>query len=289
MKRPLIIGLGEVLWDMLPEGKQLGGAPANVAFHARQLGADAVVVSAVGEDSLGNEIIKNVNKKQLRHHLTKTEQPTGTVEVKLHNGIPDYTIGENVAWDYIQYTPELKRLTDHAAAVCFGSLAQRSPVSQHTIQKILSQMPKNSIKLFDINIRKYYYTKETISLSLKASNVLKINYEELGLLSALFQLPSDETEKLRAISKTFGIKLIALTKGEKGSVLYTDSEISCLEATPVQLADTIGAGDSFSATLLMGLIHKKALSNIHRQAAQVSAFVCSQHGATPQLPRELIY
>ncbi|MBN1651026.1 MAG: carbohydrate kinase [Bacteroidales bacterium] len=289
MDRSLIIGLGEILWDLLPEGRQLGGAPANVAFHAQQLGADAIVVSAVGKDTLGNEIIENLDRNHLSYHLSKTAEPTGTVEVKLRNGVPEYMIRENVAWDYIQYTPELKRLTDRAAAVCFGSLAQRSPVSRKTIQKVLLHMPKNSIKLFDINIRKYYYTKETISLSLMASNVLKINQEELSLLSALFHLPSRELEKLRSIAQNFGIKLIALTKGEKGSVLYTDSEISYLEAAPVQLADTIGAGDSFSATLLMGLINKKALRQIHRQATQVSAFVCSHSGATPQLPKELIY
>lgn len=289
MKRPLIIGLGEVLWDMLPTGKQLGGAPANVALHAQQLGAEAVVVSAVGNDVLGNEIIEKLNKRQVRHCLTKTAQATGIVAVKMHQGIPEYTIAENVAWDHIQYTQEIKLLIGRIAGVSFGSLAQRSQLSRQTIHMILSQISESTIKLFDINIRQYFYTKETISISLHASNVLKINVEELGLLSALFQLPTGELEKLRAISHIFNIKLIALTKGEKGSILYTDREISCLKACPVQVVDTIGAGDAFSAALLMGLVRKKSLNLIHEQATKVSAYVCSQYGATPQLPRKLIY
>jgi fructokinase len=289
MRKPVVIGLGEVLWDLLPGEKKLGGAPANVAFHAQQLGADAVVVSAIGNDALGEEMIDVLVKKQLRHHLAKTDWPTGTVEVKLHQGNPEYNIIENVAWDHIQYTTEIEFLADVASAICFGSLAQRCLLTQQTIYKVLSQMPDQAIKLFDINIRQQYFTREILLRSLNACNMLKINHEELDLLTGLLQLPSDETEKLHVILQKFGLKLIALTKGEKGSLLYTDKEVSRVEATHIQVVDTIGAGDSFSAALIMGLINKKPLRQIHQHAARVSSFVCTQKGATPQLPNELIF
>ncbi|PIQ28435.1 MAG: carbohydrate kinase [Bacteroidetes bacterium CG18_big_fil_WC_8_21_14_2_50_41_14] len=289
MRKPVVIGLGEVLWDLLPGEKKLGGAPANVAFHARQLGADAVVVSAIGNDALGEEMIDVLVKKQLSHHLAKTVWPTGTVEVKLHQGNPEYNIIENVAWDHIQYTTEIEYLADTASAICFGSLAQRSLLTQQTIYKVLSRMPDQAIKLFDINIRQQYFTREILLRSLNACNMLKINHEELDLLTDLLQLPSDETEKLHVILQKFGLQLIALTKGEKGSLLYTDKEVSNVEATHIQVVDTIGAGDSFSAALIMGLINKNPLCQIHQHAARVSSFVCTQKGATPQLPVELIF
>ncbi|MDP2721640.1 MAG: carbohydrate kinase [Bacteroidales bacterium] len=289
MRKPVVIGLGEVLWDLLPGEKKLGGAPANVAFHARQLGADAVVVSAIGNDALGEEMIDVLVKKRLRYHLAKTDWPTGSVEVKLHQGNPEYNIIENVAWDHIQYTTEIEFLADVASAICFGSLAQRCLLTQQTIYKVLSRMPDQAIKLFDINIRQQYFTREILLRSLNACNMLKINHEELDLLTDLLQLPSDETEKLHVILQKFGLKLIALTKGEKGSLLYTDKEVSRVEATHIQVVDTIGAGDSFSAALIMGLINKKPLRQIHQHAARVSSFVCTQKGATPQLPDELIF
>lgn len=289
MNKPIIIGLGEVLWDMLPEGKQLGGAPANVAFHASQLGGDAFVLSAVGNDVLGLEIIDTLERKDIHYLLSQTKQPTGTVDVILKQGIPEYTIVENVAWDNIQFTDEVKVLSQQAAAVCFGSLAQRSPQSRETIQRVLEELPVNAVKLFDINIRQHFYTKEIISNSLHACNILKINDEELDLLTDLLKLPSNEMAKLDFLLGKYKIQLIALTKGEKGSLLYNGNELSQLDIQQVHVADTIGAGDSFSATLIMGLIKGESIRMIHKQANSISAFVCMQHGATPTLPVELKY
>lgn len=289
MNKPIIIGLGEVLWDMLPGGKQLGGAPANVAFHASQLGGDAFVLSAVGNDVLGLEIIDTLERRGIHYLLSQTKQPTGTVDVILKQGIPEYTIVENVAWDNIQFTDEVKILSQQAAAVCFGSLAQRSQQSRETIQKVLEELPVNAVKLFDINIRQHFYTNEIISSSLHACNVLKINDEELDLLTDLLMLPSNEMAKLDVLLGKYKIQLIALTKGEKGSLLYNGNELSQLDIQQVHVADTIGAGDSFSATLIMGLIKGESIRMIHKQANSISAFVCTQHGATPTLPVELKY
>ncbi len=289
MKKPKVIGLGEVLWDMLPSGNQLGGAPANVAFHAMQLGADALVVSAIGDDELGVELANTLSSMGLQHLLQQSSSGTGTVGVHLEDGIPMYSIKEGVAWDEIRSSNELDELARTADAVCFGTLAQRNHVSRETIQLFLSRLSPEAICLCDLNLRQQYYTKETIIDSLKACNVLKINDYELDVLSSLLRLPAGEEAKLQQLAADFSLNIIALTKGSEGSLLYTADELSHFSAKTITVADTIGAGDSFSAALIMGLIQKKSLRHMHEHATRISAYVCQQHGAMPVLPKELIY
>ena len=181
--------MGEALWDVLPEGKKIGGAPANFAYHVSQFGFDSRVVSAVGNDELGDEILEVFREKQLKHQLERVNYPTGTVQVTLDGeGVPCYDIKEGVAWDNIPFTDDLKRLALNTRAVCFGSLAQRNEVSRATINRFLDTMPDmdGQLKIFDINLRQSFYTREVLRESFLKCNVLKINDEELVTISRMF-------------------------------------------------------------------------------------------------------
>ncbi|PWD99819.1 carbohydrate kinase family protein [Marinilabilia rubra] len=278
-----VVGIGEILWDLLPEGKQLGGAPANFAWHAKQLGANGAVISAIGQDKLGDEILELINSKGLTNGISILEKPTGTVGVELVNGIPDYTIFEDVAWDRIELNKTAIEVLDHADAICFGSLAQRSEVSRQTIRKALEATPIGCEKVFDINLRQNYYSKEIIEASLQQATVFKLNDEELIELRKMFQLEGDDLKVCGELMGKFNLKLLALTGGEEGSTLMTISEVSHLETPKVEVADTIGAGDSFTAAITMGLLEGLPLPEIHRRAVNLSAFVCTQNGAMPSL------
>lgn len=289
MKKFITIGIGEILWDMLPDGKMLGGAPANFAYHTHQLGSDGIVISAVGDDILGKEIEEIVEGKGLVNGLSKSTFPTGTVSVELTNGIPDYTIHENVAWDDIQLNEVAKEKLKQANAVCFGSLAQRCEMSQKAIWAALEMVPESCLKVFDINIRQSFFTKDLIDKSLLYADIFKINDEELELFQSMFQLEGSVDELCQQILVKYDLKLLTLTKGSDGSILYTPTEKSDLPTPAVQVIDTIGAGDSFNATMVMGLLYNKPLKVIHNNAIKVSAFVCTQKGATPVLPNNLMY
>jgi fructokinase len=289
-KKPVIIGLGEILWDLLPDGKMLGGAPANFAYHCMQIGADSKVVSAVGDDELGKEILAKTNSLRLgiEYIQINTNKDTGKVSVKLDNeGHPTYIIHENVAWDFIEVTKKTADLLSSADAICFGSLAQRSPVSRKTINTYLRSAPASCIKVFDINLRQEYFSKERIESSLNNCNILKINDDELEVLSRMFNLGETENQKIEQLISDFDLKLIALTKGESGSSLYTPDEISHFHSPKVKVMDTVGAGDSFTAALIMGLLDELELNQIHKLASEISAFVCTQKEATPDIPKEL--
>ena len=287
----LVVGMGEALWDMLPEARKLGGAPANFAYHVSQFGLDSRVVSAVGDDELGNEILANFAEKQLDCQIEKVAYPTGTVQVTLdEKGVPCYEIKEGVAWDNIPYTPALENLAKQTHAVCFGSLAQRNAVSRETINRFIDQMPEdeNVLKIFDINLRQHFYSKELIEASLKKSNVLKINDEELVVVGEMFGFADiDFQDKCWILLAKYNLKMLILTCGTEGSYVFTPGEVSFLETPQVQVADTVGAGDSFTGAFVAAILSGKTVKDAHRLAVDVSAFVCTQNGAMPELAEEL--
>ena len=287
----IIVGLGEALWDVLPEGKKIGGAPANFAYHVSQFGFDSRVVSAVGNDDLGDEILKVFKEKQLKHQLQTVNYPTGTVQVTLDdNGIPCYDIKEGVAWDNIPFTDDLKRLALSTRAVCFGSLAQRNEVSRTSINRFLDTMPdgEGQLKIFDINLRQGFFTKDIIRDSCQRCNVLKINDEELVAISRLFGYPGiDLQDKCWILLAKYNLKMLILTCGTNGSYVFTPGVVSFQETPKVPVADTVGAGDSFTATFTAALLKGKSVPEAHKLAVEVSAYVCTQSGAMPELPQVL--
>jgi len=287
-----LVGLGEILWDMLPDGRKLGGAPANFAYHAHALGAGGVVVSCVGNDELGSEILERIEALNLKKDCIAIDnkRPTGTVTVDLdEKGKPEYIIHENVAWDFIPVSPEMLELAGNCDAVCFGSLCQRSPVSRATVREFLKATKDKCLRVFDINIRQKYYSKDIVVDMLELSNVLKLNDEELPLVAIMLDVTGDETQLLAELTDRFALDLIALTKGSHGSRLYADGKDSSHPGCNVErIADTVGAGDSFTAAITLGWLHGRGLDAINEHANKVAGFVCSQDGATPTLPDSLI-
>lgn len=286
-----VVGIGEVLWDVLPEGKKLGGAPANFAYHVSQFGLNSRVVSAIGNDKLGAEIERDFSEKGLEGIIEKVAYPTGTVQVSLDdNGVPNYTINENVAWDNIPFTPALKELAQHTCAVSYGSLAQRNIVSRETIHAFLDAMPKEgAYKIFDINLRQNFYTKDIICESLERCNVLKINDEELVAVSRLFGYPGiDLQDKCWILLAKYDLKMLILTCGVNGSYVFTPGHVSFVETPKVTVADTVGAGDSFTAAFVSAILRGLSVSEAHKLAVNVSAYVCTQNGAMPILPDNFI-
>ena len=289
MKR-LIVGLGEALWDMLPEGKKIGGAPANFAYHAAQFGMDTMAVSALGDDDLGNEIAQKFAEKKLNVLMPRVPFPTGTVQVSLDaQGVPTYDIKEGVAWDNIPFTPELEEVARNCRAVCWGSLAQRNEVSRNTIHRFLDATPKDCLKIFDINLRQNFYNEELLLESFKRCDILKINDEELVTIGRLFGYPGlDMTNKCWLILGKYNLDALVLTCGVNGSYVFTPGAMSFLETPKVEVADTVGAGDSFTGSFCAAYLSGVPVSEAHRLAVETSAFVCTQNGAMPTLPKNFI-
>lgn len=287
----IIVGIGEALWDVLPEGRKLGGAPANFAYHVSQFGLDSRVVSAVGDDKLGNDILENFDDRQLKYQIEKVPYPTGTVQIKLDEySVPCYDIKENTAWDNIPFTPALEELARNTRSVCFGSLAQRNIVSRETINSFLDAMPdgEGQCKIFDINLRQGFYTKEILCQSMKKCNILKINDEELVTVSRMFGNPGiDLQDKCWILLAKYDLKMLILTCGVNGSYVFTPGEISFIETPQVKVADTVGAGDSFTAAFVTAILKGKTVHEAHKQAVEISAYVCTQNGAMPQIPNSL--
>lgn len=277
----LVVGLGEILWDCLPEGKKLGGAPANFAFHAGMLGADTVAISAIGRDALGDEILRELDGKGLKYLLPRVEQETGTVQVTLDSeGIPSYEIKTDVAWDNIPFSTEIKHLAEKCSCVCFGSLAQRSEVSRNTIREFLRHTPKDCLRIFDINLRQQFYTTDIIQESLEACNVLKINDEELDIVAGLFGFPDLSVEdKCRRLLEQYHLDMLILTCGVNGSYVFTPDQKSFIETPKVEVADTVGAGDSFTGAFAASILAGRTIEEAHQLAVEVSAFICTQKGA----------
>lgn len=290
--RKYVVGIGEALWDVLPEGKKIGGAPANFAYHVSQFGLESRVVSAVGDDVLGEEILMNFRKKNLQCMVPKVAFPTGTVQVTVDDaGIPCYDIRQNVAWDNIPFTEELRRLAGRTCAVCFGSLAQRSEVSRNTVRSFLEAMPDGDdiYRVFDINLRQNFYTQETVRDSLDRCNILKINDEELDIVGGMFGYSGHDAQgNCRKLLETFGLKMVILTCGVNGSHVFTRDSVSFRATPKVSVADTVGAGDSFTAAFISALLKGKTVEEAHELAVDVSAYVCTQNGAMPELPDTLI-
>ena len=286
----IIVGLGEILWDLLPGGKVLGGAPANFAYQTSQFGFEGYAVSAIGKDALGDEIIESLSSKSLNHKIERVDFPTGTVQVTLDGkGIPQYEICENVAWDNIPFTADIENLARKASTVCFGSLAQRSEVSHKTILRFLELLPEDALKVFDINLRQHFYSKEIIDNSLKHSNILKINDDEVVIVAELYGWNGlKEAEICRKLVEMYNLKLVILTKGTNGSYVITSCEEFFRPTPKVTVADTVGAGDAFTAGFVASLLRGKTIPEAHKTAVEVSAFVCTQHGAMPVLPDTLI-
>lgn len=291
MDNTIVVGMGEALWDVLPEGKKIGGAPANFAYHVSQFGLNSRVVSAVGNDKLGAEILENFKEKNLNCIIETIPYPTGTVQVELDaEGVPCYEIKEGVAWDNIPYTVTLQELACHTRAICFGSLAQRSVVSRETINRFLDAMPEeeNVLKIFDINLRQNFYTKDILCNSFQRCNVLKINDEELVTVSRMFGYPGiDLRDKCWILLAKYNLKMLILTCGVNGSYVFTPGRVSFVETPKVEVADTVGAGDSFTAAFVSAILKGKSVPEAHKLAVDTSAFVCTQHGAMPILPDEL--
>ena len=292
MNKPIVVGMGEALWDVLPDGKKIGGAPANFAFHAGQAGMDSRVVSAVGNDALGEEALATLEGKGLNiEAVARVDFPTGVVNVSLgEQGIPQYDICEGVAWDNSPFTPTLANLASQAQAVCWGSLAQRNEVSRKTIFSFLDAMPSDEerLKVFDINLRQQFYTLEIIEASCRRANVLKINDEELVLVSELLRLGAGSPEVLcRSLMERYGLSILVLTCGANGSYVFTPVETSYRVTPKVQVADTVGAGDSFTATLVGELLRKTPVGVAHEHAVEVAAYVCTQQGAMAEWPDSL--
>ncbi|MGQ8335240.1 carbohydrate kinase family protein [Sunxiuqinia sp. A32] len=281
-KESFVIGIGELLWDVFPDQKKMGGATANFAYHVEKLGVKSFMISTVGHDELGDELIEVLDRAKLTYDVQRHELPTGTVQVTLSgNGIPNYEICEPVAWDFITMKPEWEDIAKNASVVCFGSLAQRGEVSRKTIRQFLQLVPDSAYKVFDINLRQQFYSRELIADSLKLCNFLKINDEELEMVAEMFGLDGSTDEKCLKLIADFNLKLLALTCGTDGSHLFTDKQHSFKETPIVEVVDTVGAGDSFTAAIVAGLLTGKTLEKTHEMAVKLSAFVCTQSGAMP--------
>lgn len=287
----IVVGMGEALWDVLPEGKKIGGAPANFAYHVSQFGLPSRVVSAIGNDPLGREIVENFTSKGLNHLIEEVPYPTGTVQVEIDPaGVPQYDIKENVAWDNIPYTARLEALAGQTRAICFGSLAQRNVVSRDTINRFLDAMPQtaDSIVVFDVNLRQGFYTKEILCNSMKRCNILKINDEELVTVSRMFGYPGiDLQDKCWILLGKYNLRMLILTCGINGSYVFTPGNVSFQPTPKVEVADTVGAGDSFTAAFIASLLKGKSVAEAHALAVRTSAFVCTRKGAMPELPPDL--
>ena len=283
----VLVGIGEILWDLLPGGRQFGGAPANFAYHAKALGVDAQVVSCVGRDEPGDEILAHLDRLGLGHEYIAVdpEHPTGTVLVRLDaSGKPDYAIHEEVAWDYLSLLPQALGLAARADAVCFGSLAQRSCVSRLAIRDFLTATRPECLRIFNVNLRQHYYNVDTIAAALEAADVLKLNDEELPVIARLLSIHGAVEETLGTLCRRYNLKLIALTEGDRGSLLFGPRGRSRHAGHRTEVIDTVGAGDAFTAVLAFGLLSGASLDAINEQANRAASFVCSRAGATPEMP-----
>ncbi|MDR2775427.1 MAG: carbohydrate kinase [Tannerella sp.] len=286
-KKLLVVGIGELLWDVFPDRKKAGGAPANFVYHTTRMGAEGCAVSAVGTDVSGTEIIRELEQNNICNCIGKVAYPTGSVLVELDGGLPSYTITEDVAWDYLPLTQQAIDLVKRADAVCFGTLAQRSPVSRSTIKALLEYAPVNAILFFDINLRQHYYSKELIEESLQKANVFKLNDDELTAMRTMFGLEGSDGEVCRMMMGKYDLRYMILTAGSVSSTVYSRTETSVIPTPKVEVADTVGAGDSFSGAFVYSILTGKSLQEAHRKAVDIAAFVCTRQGAWPPYDESL--
>jgi fructokinase len=291
--RPVIVGLGEVLWDVFLDGPRFGGAPANFVCSAAGLGRDqfeVVMASAVGHDELGQLALAELTNHQVNiGTVSRVNHPTGQVDVTLdEHGHASYEFASDTAWDHLDWNRGLEELANRTSVVCFGTLAQRSDHSRRTIRQFIARTPPSCFRLLDINLRWPLWSQEVILQSLTLANALKLNDSELPEIASLLQLPGSDDAVLAQIMERYSLKVIALTRGANGSLLLRESgEQSDLAGQPVTVVDTVGAGDAFTAALALGVLCSLPLDDINRWASDVAAFVCTQAGATPRLPDSL--
>ncbi|TFH14992.1 MAG: carbohydrate kinase [Lentisphaerales bacterium] len=290
MDRIVVVGVGEVLWDLLPAGRKLGGAPCNFAYHCLALGAEAYVLSRVGNDEDGEDLLRELSEAGLDVSCVDVDplHATGTVSVELDSaGKPRYVIHENVAWDFIAATDCLRDVAAGASVICYGSLSQRNSVSRDAVRAVIKCSGSDALKVFDVNLRQSYFSQETIATTVAMSDVLKCNEEELPVIAELLALDGAEEYVMHGLIEKFGLKVVALTKGDQGSVVMSGSDRSELGPAKVSVVDTVGAGDAFTAALVMGLLAGRPLKDLHAHAAELAAYVCTQPGAMPAIPEHL--
>lgn len=279
-----LIGTGELLWDVFPDDRRPGGAPANVAYHANQLGLRGLVCTRVGDDPLGQELLDYLQANDVTTDFVQVDphHPTGTVEVHHAGGGPSYTIHENVAWDYLVADPAILAEAQQAAAIAFGTLAQRHPVAREAVRTLVSAA-KHAVRIYDVNIRPPFIEAEWVAASLQLCHVVKFNHEEAPQLADLLDLPSGELEAVAAeLRRRYAVELVCITRGKDGCLLVGDETVS-RPGIPVTIADTVGAGDALTAGLAFGLVHKLPLANIAKLANRTAALVASRAGAMPDL------
>lgn len=282
----IVVGIGEVLWDMMPGGKALGGAPANFAYWVAQSGLPAMIVSAVGDDADGEDIVRALGTKGVDANLGVVPYPTGTVGVDVDNkGVPVYDIRERVAWDNIPWNDELKGLAGKTRAVCYGTLAQRNEQSRKTIMLFLDAMPEDSLKICDLNLRQNYYSRDVIHESMKQCDILKINMDELDTLTDMFGYDSmDQDDKCFLMVGEYNLRALVLTAGADGSYVYTLGNVSYMRSLKGPIVSTVGAGDSFTAAFVSSLLKGMSISRSHQRAVTLASYVCSCAEAMPPAP-----
>ncbi len=283
-KRNIVVGLGELLWDLFPAGKQLGGAPANFAYVTSLLGDEGIPASRLGQDSLGSDATHRLGELGLSTEFIQkdADHPTGMVKVEVdHTGQPCFEISESVAWDFLEWTPQWQKLAQQADAVCFGSLAQRSKHSRGTIGRFLLALRKSAVRVFDVNLRQNFYSVEVLSESMKLATIVKLNHEELPKIMRSFELETRGEEASARQLLSHEVKLVCVTRGNAGSLLVSADDCSEHPGFKVKVADTVGAGDAFTAALVHGYLRGTSLAQINETANRVGAWVASQPGATP--------
>jgi fructokinase len=285
LRRFTVVGVGELLWDLFPNGKQLGGAPANFAYMTSLLGDEGIVASRVGNDALGRSAARRLQRIGLKSTYVQLDSmhPTGTVNVEVDSaGQPSFEIAESVAWDFFQWTTDWHDLAEKADAVCFGSLAQRSPRSCATIRAFLKTVGDRTVRIFDVNLREAFYSKETLDESLRLTHIVKLNQDELKIVAKLLGHGGEE-ERLAArwLRDTYKLRLVCVTRGAGGSLLVSEKEISDHPGCEISVADTVGAGDAFTAALVYHYLRHASLATLSEAANRMGAWVAGQTGATP--------
>ena len=279
-KQPIVLGIGEVLWDMLPDGKHCGGATANVVYHLSKLGIPSAMVSSVGNDELGKELLSFLISRNIStEYVSSNDFATGVVEVTLNNGIPKYDICQPSAWDFIELSDKILQILPEIKCVVFGTLAQRNSVSRETIQTILKSLPNTCLKVFDINLRQQFYSRELIQESLNFCNVLKINDEELDTIAKLFEIGESREDVMQKLFVDYSIDTVILTLGEKGSVLFDGNNFYEYPVIPCNVVDTVGCGDAFLAGWCSAILKGMSLGEAMQEGTKRSAMVASQKGA----------
>lgn len=292
-KKYTIASVGEILWDMFPDGKQIGGAPTNFAYHVSSLGHRGIIASRIGKDTLGKEIFNYLKNFSLSKEYIQIDpvHPTGTADVKIDKKeYPEYTIKQNVAWDFFEFDRKWKKLAKKADAIYFCTLSQRSPESYMAIKEFLKNARKDAVKIFDINLRQDFFSRRIITESLEETSILKLNEEELPILIDLvgFQKNNSHEEDCMALIKEYNLDLVCVTKGKNGSLLITEKEIVRHNGFVANVVDTVGAGDAFTAALVVKYLERKSLHEMSETANKLGSWVSSQVGGMPPVNKEIL-